>query len=69
MTELPMPQLTNITDGADNNTDDATPLLREIVLVTHNGNRFDIPFLFKSFISCGIDISESHSGERLILLS
>jgi len=31
--------------------------LRDIVLVAHNGNRFDIPFLFKSFEVYSVDIS------------
>ena len=32
--------------------------LRDIVLVAQNGNRFDIPFLFKSFERYNIDINE-----------
>jgi DNA polymerase III epsilon subunit-like protein len=45
--------------GSDDDDDDAPTILalRDIVLVAHNGNRFDIPFLFKSFEQYGVDIT------------
>jgi DNA polymerase III epsilon subunit-like protein len=48
-------------DDSDDDTNDdgsgtgAVPSLRDIVLVAHNGNRFDFPFLFHSFQSYGVD--------------
>jgi hypothetical protein len=51
-------------DDDDNDDDDSgggndgnIQLLRDIVLVAHNGNRFDIPFLCHSLVAYGIDIT------------
>ncbi len=42
----------------DTDTDTNDDELRDIVLVAQNGNRFDIPFLFKSFETYGVDIAD-----------
>ena len=52
----------NVVVNGDDESDDSNesigmpPLLRDIVLVAHNGNRFDIPFLFKQFELHGVDL-------------
>jgi DNA polymerase III epsilon subunit-like protein len=42
--------------SGDSNDDEMHRPLRDIVLVAQNGNRFDIPFLFKSLDMYGVDI-------------
>ena len=47
-------------DNDDEGHDDIA--LRDIVLVAHNGIRFDIPFLFKSFDSYAVACKHHHNS-------
>jgi DNA polymerase III, alpha subunit (gram-positive type) len=51
-------------DSGEEADDDQSSSLRDIVLVAQNGNRFDVPFLFKSMQTYRVDIKGSHSKER-----
>lgn len=44
-------------EDSDNDEHATTPLLRDIVLVAHNGNKFDVPFLCHSLVAYGIDLT------------
>jgi DNA polymerase III epsilon subunit-like protein len=49
-------EVSSAEDSGDEDDDNQSISLRDIVLVAQNGNRFDIPFLFKSLQTYGVDI-------------